>query len=64
MASVAVELTEKEIHEACEYWATHRVLNEGKALSSELRATTDSTKGSGFIAGCTVWVQTLRMEDI
>lgn len=63
MATIQVVLDEKDIHEACEYWATSRILNEGRALSSELRATVCEGKPTGTLNGCTVWVETDRMKQ-
>jgi hypothetical protein len=62
MAKIQVDLDEDDIRAACEFWATARVLNEGRALSSELRATVCQGKPTGTLNGCTVWVETDRMN--
>lgn len=61
MATVEVKLDESDIIEACRYWATSRVLNEGKALSCELSVTVCNGKPTGTLNSATVWVQTERM---
>ena len=61
MATIQVVLDENEIRDACEYWATTRVLNEGRAISSELLQIGQSEK-TGILSGCTVWVETDRMN--
>lgn len=62
MATIQVTLSEDEIRAACEYWATRRILNEGKALSSELTATVCHGQPTGTLNSCTVWVETDRMK--
>lgn len=62
MAKIEVRLTDEEIRQACEYWATNRILNEGRALSSELTATVCHGEPTGTLNGCTVWVETDRMN--
>ena len=57
MASIRVDLDEADIIAACEYWATHRVLNEGKAMSCELKATVCQGKPAGTLNSATVWVE-------
>ena len=61
MATIKVDLDEDDVRAACEYWATARVLNEGRALSSELHATVCQGKPTGTLNGCTVLVETDRM---
>lgn len=43
MAKIEVTMTENEIREACKYWATTRILNEGEAISAELEFSCDTT---------------------
>lgn len=62
MAIVQVDLDENEIMEACRYWATHRVLNEGEAKSCELSAAICHGTPSGTINSARVWVETERMK--
>lgn len=61
MAVVQVTLDQNEILEACRYWATHRVLNVGKALSAELSVTVCQGKPTGTLNSATVWVETEYM---
>lgn len=62
MATIRVDLDEKEIRAACEYWATNRVLNEGRALSSDLSVTVCEGKPTGTLNNVSVWVETDRMK--
>lgn len=57
MASIRVDLDESDIIAACEYWATNRILNEGKPLSCELNVTVCNGKPGGTINSATVWVE-------
>lgn len=62
MATIEVQLTDEEIREACEYWATNRILNEGRALSSDLIVTAFHGEPTGTMNRCKVWVETARMN--
>ena len=64
MAVVQVTLDENEIIEACRYWATHRVLNVGQALSAELCVTVCHGKPTGTLNSAKVWVQTEYMTKL
>jgi len=58
MAVVEVTLDQDEIIEACRYWATHRVLNVGEALSAEVHVP-ENHEGSLLAK---VWVKTEYMK--
>ena len=58
MPTVKVDLNENDIRKACEYWATHRVLNVGRALSSELHVTVCNGKPTGTLNSASVWIET------
>ena len=58
MATVQVVLDEDDVRRACEYWATRFVLNEGRAVSSDLVAIVRKDDPEGTINRCTVTVET------
>lgn len=58
MAIVTVELDEDDIQDACKYWATRRVLNEGVAVSCNLEVVVCNGTPTGTINKVTVGVET------
>lgn len=62
MAIIQVTLDEDEIIEACRYWATTHVLNEGRPLSCEITSIVDQGRASGTINKAVVYVKTERMK--
>lgn len=58
MAIITVELDEDDIRAACMYWATRRVLNEGRAVSCSLEVVVCNGTPTGTINKVTVGVET------
>ena len=64
MASIRVYLNEQDVLAACEYYAVRRVMNEGRALSSNVDIRDQATpwaEGDTALRGVEVWVETEPM---
>jgi len=57
MSNIVVNLTLAEIHNACRIYAVTRVLNEGKAVSSEMEYDRSNGSGDAPLSGIAVVVE-------
>lgn len=62
MPNIQITLSEEDVHNACRDWAVTRILNEGKAVSSEIHVTVCNGKPNGALTVVTVDVETDQMR--